>query len=87
MKHLLIRHKVADFAKWKRAYTAHAPARQAAGLKELHLLRNVEAPNEVVILFAAANIAKAKALLASADMKAALQKAGVVGKPDFCFLK
>jgi heme-degrading monooxygenase HmoA len=87
MNHLLIRHKVADFAKWKRAYNAHAAVRHAAGLKELHLLRNVAVPNEVVILFAAANLAKAKALIASADMKVAMQKAGVIGKPDLCFLK
>ena len=31
MIHMLIRHKVADFAKWKPAYDAHASARQSAG--------------------------------------------------------
>src|SRR6266480_1215614 len=35
--HMLIRHKVADFAKWKPVYDAHLPARQKAGLKEEHL--------------------------------------------------
>ena len=28
MIHMLIRHKVADFAKWKPVYDAHASARQ-----------------------------------------------------------
>ncbi len=29
---------------------AHLPARQKAGLKELHLLRNADDPNEVILL-------------------------------------
>src|SRR5438874_9664484 len=53
MNYLLIRHKVADFAKWKPAYDAHGSARANAGLKEERLLRNVDNPNEVVLLFSA----------------------------------
>jgi hypothetical protein len=49
--HLLVRHKVADFAKWKPVYDDHLPARQKAGLKEVHLLRNIDNPNEVILLF------------------------------------
>lgn len=49
--HLLVRHKVADFAKWKPVYNDHLAARQKAGLKEVHLLRNIENANEVILLF------------------------------------
>jgi hypothetical protein len=49
--HMLIRHKVTDFAKWKRVYDERLPARQKVGLKEVHLLRNTEDPNEVILLF------------------------------------
>jgi len=41
MNYVLIRHKVADFAKWKPVYDGHLSARQKAGLKEEHLFRNV----------------------------------------------
>ena len=51
MNFVLIRHEVADFAKWKPVYDAHLPARQKAGLKEEHLFRNADAPNEVLLLF------------------------------------
>ena len=51
MNYLLIRHKVADFAKWKPGYDAHGSARANAGLKEERLLRNTDDPNEVVLLF------------------------------------
>jgi heme-degrading monooxygenase HmoA len=85
--HILIRHKVADFAKWKPAYDDHLPARQKAGLKEVYLLRNIENPNEVILLFSAEDLDKAKAFAASEDLRQAMQRAGVSDKPDIYFLK
>jgi heme-degrading monooxygenase HmoA len=85
--HLLIRHKVADFAKWKPVYDAHASAREKAGLKEVYLLRNVDEPNEVILLFSVQDIDKAKAFAASDDLRQAMQKAGVSDKPDVYFLR
>lgn len=86
MPYLLVRHKVADFSKWKPAYYAHSPARQKAGLKEEHLLRNTDDPNEVILLFEAEDLQKAKEFGASADLREAMQDAGVVDKPDIYFL-
>jgi heme-degrading monooxygenase HmoA len=85
--HMLVRHKVSDFAKWKPVYDAHAPARQKAGLKELHLLRNVENPNEIILLFSAEDLDKAKAFAASDDLRQTMQRAGVSDKPDVYFLQ
>ena len=62
MTHLLVRHNVADFAKWKPVYDAHLPVRQKAGLREKNLLRSVDNPNEVVLLFEAEDLKKAQAL-------------------------
>ncbi len=87
MIHMLIRHKVGDFAKWKLVYDAHASARQSAGLKELHLLRNTENSNEVILLFSAEDPDKAKAFAASDDLRQVMQKAGVTDKPDVYFLE
>ncbi len=86
MTHVLIRHKIADFAKWKPVYDAHSPARQAAGLREEHLLRGIDDPNEVVLLFAGDDLKKAQAFAASPDLREVMQKAGVIGKPDISFL-
>ena len=86
MPYLLVRHKVAEFSKWKRAYDAHSPARQKAGLKEEHLLRNIDDPNEGVLLFEAKDLQKAKEFGASAGLREAMQNAGVVAKPDIYFL-
>ena len=54
-------------------------------MKEEHLLRNTDDPNEVVILFEAKDIQKAKEFAGSADLREAMQNAGVVDKPDIYF--
>ncbi len=87
MVHMLVRSKVADFAKWKPVYDEHASAREKAGLKEVHLLRNIDDPNEVILLFSAEDLDKAKAFAASDDLRQAMQRAGVSDKPDVYFLE
>jgi len=87
MPYVLVRHKVADFSKWKPVYDGHLPARQKAGLKEEHLLRNTDDPNETIILFEAADLQKAKEFAASSDLRETMQAAGVIDKPDIYFLQ
>ena len=84
--YLLVRHKVSDFSTWKAAYGAHLPARQKAGLKQEHLLRSIDDPNEVILLFEAEDVQKAQEFGNSSDLREAMQKAGVVDKPDIYFL-
>jgi hypothetical protein len=85
MQYVLVRHKVADFSKWKPAYDAHLGARQKAGLKEKHLLRNMENPNEVILLFEAEDVQKVKEFANSSGLRE-MQNAGVIDKPDIYFL-
>ena len=84
--YLLIRHRVADFTKWKAAYDAHAPARQQAGLKEVYALRNSDKLDEVILMFEVGDIGKARVFGDSPELKEAMQNAGVVDKPDITFL-
>jgi hypothetical protein len=86
MLHVLIRQKVLDFARWKAAYDSHAGARQAAGLDEEHLLRSIADPNEVIILFAAHDLNRARAFVGSTDLHDAMEVAGVIDGPDIYFL-
>ena len=86
MNYILIHHKVTNFEKWKDAYDAHFLARATAGLKEEHLLHNVDDHNEVVVLFSTQDLNLAKEFAASSDLRDAMQKAGVIDKPDVYFL-
>jgi hypothetical protein len=84
---MLIRHKVRDFSEWKRGYDAHLSKRVEAGLTEKYLLRGVDDPNEVILLFEAWDLNRAKTFAGSADLREAMQKVGVVDKPNIYFLK
>ena len=86
VNYVLIRHKVRDFSQWKRGYDAHLPKRNEAGLTEKHLLRGASDPNEVIILFEAKDLKRAEDFAGSADLKEAMQKVGVMDKPDIYFL-
>ena len=50
------------------------------------VFRGAEDPNDVLILQDVADVAKARAWLSGDDLKAAMQKAGVVGTPSFHFM-
>ena len=83
---VIIRHKVKDFATWKKAFDAHKPAREGTGLSKSRVLRSADDASEVVLIFDAADVNKVKAFVASAELQSAMQLAGVVDKPDVYFL-
>jgi hypothetical protein len=87
MNYLLIRHKVADFAKWKAAFDAHQSARTAAGIRTRFLFRNLGNPSELVLIFETNKMEKMRAFVASLELKDAMQRTGVVDKPDVYFLE
>ncbi len=86
MNYALVHHKVADFAKWKAGYDTHLPARSEAGLKEIKLIHGIDNPNEVVVLFELADVAKAKAFASSEDLRTKMKEFGVVSEPEVAFL-
>jgi hypothetical protein len=83
---LVIRTKVAAYAKWRPVYDAHQSARDEAGLTNCQVRSTVDNPNEVFVACGFADLAKAKAFTASKSLADAMRKAGVVGKPEFDFL-
>ncbi len=84
--YMLVRHKVRDYSVWKRGYDAHLPKRIEAGLTEKHLFRSTNDTNEVIILFEAKDLGRAKAFSESPDFRETMEKAGVIDKPDVYFL-
>ena len=82
-----IRHKVADFSKWKPVYDSHYRFVRRPASPEVHLLRNVDDPNEVVILAEIEDLEKARDFAASSDLREKMQESGVVDRADVYFLK
>ncbi len=83
---MVIRHKVRDYVVWSRAYHAQEPSRVGAGITNGRIYRKADDPNDLVILFNVADVAKARAWAAGKDLKAAMQKAGVLSAPAIHFI-
>ena len=84
-KHLTIHLNVKDYSTWRLAYDGREKSRVSAGITNGRVFRNAENPNDVVILQDVADVARARNWLGSDDMKATMQKSGVVGTPDVRF--
>ncbi len=78
---LIVRHKVADFAKWKISYDAHDSFRLASGIHNYVIGRGVDDSNMVMVATKADDADKAKAFVKDPSLKAAMQKGGVTGAP------
>lgn len=87
MTSVLVRHKVKDYEKWKIVFDEHSNFRKENGSKGGHLFRNANDPNETVIIFEWDNLENAKKFVQSENLKEAMKKAGVTGKPTIYFLE
>jgi hypothetical protein len=77
--------KVKDYNTWRTGYDGNEKSRLSAGITNGRVFRSVEDPNDLVVLQDAADVAKARSWLGSDDMKATMQKSGVIGSPTICF--
>ncbi|KAA9042103.1 hypothetical protein FW778_08820 [Ginsengibacter hankyongi] len=78
---MLIKHKVANFAKWFPGYEAHDSARAASGLHNFVVARGLKDSNMVMVALHVDDTAKAKQFAMSPGLMEAMKKAGVIGKP------
>jgi len=87
MPYVLIRHKVADYAKWKAAVLAFKQIRKGSGEKSFCVCRNARNSNDVTVFCAWDTTARMKAFMKSADLRNAMKDAGVISKPEVTYFK
>jgi hypothetical protein len=87
MVHMIIRHKVADYSRWKEAFDAHLNLRKAAGETEARVMVSVDDPHEVTLFFDWDSVDRARRFVGSDDLKQAMKQAGVLGDPDVRLLE
>ncbi|HUS01559.1 MAG TPA: hypothetical protein VMY77_07525 [Chitinophagaceae bacterium] len=78
---MIVWHKVANFAKWKASYDAHDSFKLANGIHNYVIGRSVDDSNMIIVATKADDVDKAKAFGKNPDLKAAMQKGGVLGAP------
>jgi hypothetical protein len=84
-ENLTLHFKVKDFSAWRTSYNANEKGRASAGITNGRVFRGADDQNEVIVLQDVADVAKARTWFASDDLKAAMQKSGVIGSPSIRF--
>lgn len=88
MIYLCVRQTVRNYAQWKEAFDIHLSARQAGGaLNKAILLRNIEKPQEIIIIVGWKSLQQAKSYLHSISWQMALQEMGEVVAAEVRFLE
>jgi quinol monooxygenase YgiN len=87
MVHVIIRHKVADFAKWKQAFDSHLNKRMGAGETGSRVFQSVDDPRDVTLLSDWESIDSARRFMTSTDLRSTMQNAGVQGEPEVHYLQ
>jgi hypothetical protein len=83
---MIVRHKVANYAKWQTAFDAHDSMRVASGLHAYVIGRGVEDSNTIMAVVRMDDTARAKEFGKSASLRDAMKKSGVVGPPTVMML-
>jgi quinol monooxygenase YgiN len=83
---LIVRHRVANFEKWKAVFDEMFDTRRAHGWLSTIVYRDAADPNMVTIINRVKDLAGAKAYGGSPDLRGAMERGGVQGPPEVQFL-
>lgn len=85
MPYVMIRHKVADYAKLKRGVKAAAEWRKTSGEKSFYVCRSSKNPNDVMVWCEWDTAARMRKFVKSAELRKAMKGAGVISKPEVSY--
>ncbi len=78
---IIVRQKVEDFQRWKRAFDSTAMLRKASGERNSKIFRSSDDLNEVIVLSEWDDLRNAVKYSQNKIFKEAAQKAGILTKP------
>ena len=77
----IVKHQVNDYAAWHAVYEEVQPLRDAFRVTEATVLQDPDDKNSVTVLHWFPSSEQAQGFASSADLKAAMGRAGVAGAP------
>jgi hypothetical protein len=84
---LMVKSKVKDWDAWKKVFDTDKQARMDAGLTDRVISHTVGDTHSITLVFAVADVAKAKAFAGSKELKDKMKEAGVEGPPTMFFYR
>ena len=86
MVRLMARHQVKDYAAWRKVYDDFDTTRRGMGVTAAAVFQSVDDPNDVTVTHDFASADAAKAFAGSAEVRSAMERAGVAGPPNMWFV-
>lgn len=87
MAYMFVRHNVQDYEAWKSVFDSVSDLRRSSGEQSYQILRQDNGSTSVVALFQWDNLDNARQYASSPELKEAMERAGVTGKPEILFLE
>ena len=85
MAYTIVRHKVNDFAVWKKVFDDFESTRKSNGERSDVVLQTDGDPNDVTVINTRDSLAGAKSFIESSVMREAMGGAGLAGPPEIYF--
>lgn len=85
MASMFIRHRVADYARWKTVFDEHEAFRRENGHTGHSLHRDADDPHVIILAFRVTDLNRAKEFASSDNLRSAMERAGVQGPPEIWF--
>jgi len=86
MATMLIQHTVKSFTEWKKVFDSAVELRKSSGELSTQVYQDASDPNKVTVVNKWNSLADAQKFAQSPELKAAMEKAGVLGVPGVSFL-
>jgi hypothetical protein len=87
MPALLIRHRVTDYAAWKRVFDEQRSTRWSNGCQGGQVFRNADDPGELLILLDWDDLRRARFYSQSDELQESMKRSGIADDPDLWILE
>lgn len=80
---VVVQHKVKDYQRWRPFFVEDVKRQKRARFTSWRIGRNIDDPDDVVIIFECEDLDKAKETYADPEVAEIVRKAGVIGTTTF----
>jgi quinol monooxygenase YgiN len=86
MVNILVQHQVKDYAAWKKVFDSAVEVRKSFGEVAVQIYRDSSDPNKLTLMNKWNSLENGQKFIQSPELRATMEKAGVVGVPTVTFL-
>jgi hypothetical protein len=79
---VIISHECKNYSEWRKVFDADESNRLKAGFKNQAVFHSHDNPNKITIIGEAPSVEAIKGFMANPELKATMEKGGVIGFPE-----